>query len=454
MLPSLTYKLLPSSDIPLASSIEAAGYPADEAASPASLSYRQEKAPQFFQGAYSDAGELVGYVCSTLCSAFTHDALDVHDPAGPILAIHSVCVAEQYRRRGVATAMLRHFVRRVVSSQPTVSRISLMAKMHLIPFYRSCGFECRGLSPIVHGQDPWFDLSMSLAPPRRPAFSVVSAFASKLGEGNPAAVVLLPPGKRHADYPDAWLQAQAAEFNLSETVFVAGTDAPAAFELAYFSPTTEVGLCGHATLASAAVLFGDGLVDRSAAISFQTRAGQRLEARWDGGAIEMQLPLNPPSELDGGGGEGAELLGLVRSVFGIAPEGVVRLAATQGNQHGVVELTRESFEAVARVGSLDLSPLLAASAPELGVILCCEGGERGVHFSSRFFVPKLGIPEDPVTGSAHAVLAPFFGAKLGKTKLKGFQASDRGGEVGVEVAGDVCKITGSFFATSTGTIVI
>jgi len=261
---------LPADKVDESSIIEAASYPADEKASKESLEYRQREAPEYFLSAFDpETSALAGFVCGTRCSEFTEETMSKHTPDGPVLAIHSVCVESKYRRKRVATAILRKvrldeersdelitlalgtktahactFIQDVtpslttavivthhpdpfrdslrssqyvhqVSSSPTsstITTIELIAKTHLLSFYVSCGFAVRGLSPIVHGNNPWFHLSLSLTEYRKPKFYVVDAFTPTPGCGNPAAVVLSPPNPTDED-----MQTIAKEFNLSET---------------------------------------------------------------------------------------------------------------------------------------------------------------------------------------------------------------------------------------------
>jgi len=255
ILPDVHVSLIKAEDVAAAFDIEKNGYPEDEAASHEGLIYRQKEAGDFFYGAYK-VDKLVGYVCATRCAGFDHDSLSVHDPAGPILAVHSVCVDKPYQKQGIARAMLKKYVELISLEEGNgVTSIMLMAKQHLIKFYVSCGFTCEGLSAIVHGQDPWFDFNLDLTAKRRPPFYVVDAFTNKAGSGNPAAVVMLHPDSKASEDSD-WMQLIAKEFNLSETVYVIPLGS--GYRLFYFTPTCEIPLCGHATLAAAAVLFKNG----------------------------------------------------------------------------------------------------------------------------------------------------------------------------------------------------
>jgi len=239
---------------------------------------------------------------------------------------------------------------------------------------------------------------------------VVDAFASERFRGNPAAVCLL-------DAPASveWMQSVAAEMNLSETAFVAPRGD--GWGLRWFTPTVEVALCGHATLASAHVLWQSGLVADDQAIRFHTERSGVLVCEGRDGRIAMDFPASPVTALPAHAGLakmlGAEPVWVGRSEFDVLCE----LAGA--------EAVRE------------LRPDLAALAklPFRGVIVTARG-EDGFDCVSRFFAPGVGVPEDPVTGSAHCALAPYWAAKLGRTELRGWQASRRGGEVRMTLAGD------------------
>ena len=248
----------------------------------------------------------------------------------------------------------------------------------------------------------------------------VDAFTERPFEGNPAAVCLL-------DVPAEaeWMQAVAREMNLSETAFLVrrGGKEPG-FDLRWFTPTVEMDLCGHATLASAHVLWETGALGSSEAARFHTRSGWLLAERrreW----IEMDFPAKPVSEV-----EAPE--GLVEAL-GVAPRTVARNALDY-----LVEV--ESQQVVERVRP-DFARLAAVEAR--GVIVTSRAASTGWDFVSRFFAPRVGVAEDPVTGSAHCALAPFWGARLGKTEMVGRQLSARGGTIRVRVVGDRVMLGGT-----------
>lgn len=242
----------------------------------------------------------------------------------------------------------------------------------------------------------------------------VDAFASEVFAGNPAAVCLLEM------WPDdRLLQNIAAENNLSETAFLVRN--VEGFDLRWFTPVTEVELCGHATLASAKVLF-DLRGWREPEIRFQTRKRGVLTVTKRGDLLEMDFPALPARPLPSPAGLGAAL--------GVEPRQV--LASTDD------WLAVLDDEETVR----NLKPDLAAVANFPCRCLVPTARGKRVDFVSRAFAPRYGIPEDPVTGSAHCALAPYWAGVLGKDKLQAFQVSARGGEVFCKVAGDRVKLAG------------
>jgi len=245
--------------------------------------------------------------------------------------------------------------------------------------------------------------------------AIVDAFTDEPFRGNPAAVCLLD---RPA--PEPWMQAVAAEMNLSETAFAVPTGS--GFDLRWFTPTTEVVLCGHATLATAHTLWETGRLDHAHEAVFHTRRSGELVAVRASDAIELSLPSDPPF--------GADVPTELAHAIG-API----VAAFTCRQGWLFELASE--EAV-RALTPDLRVL--ASLREQGVIVTASA--RDTDFVSRFFVPSAGLDEDPVTGAAHCVLAPFWAERLGRLEVVGYQASARGGTVRARVDGNRVRLTG------------
>jgi PhzF family phenazine biosynthesis protein len=238
----------------------------------------------------------------------------------------------------------------------------------------------------------------------------VDAFTDRPFSGNPAAVCLLD-----REHDESWMKAVAAEMNLSETAFVRPIDD--GFQLRWFTPKVEVDLCGHATLASAFALWHVSVAPPREPIRFHTRSGVLTATRY-GELIELDFPAIPV--------EPCEPPAEVSEALGITPTYAGR---TRLNTYLVVT----SPNAV-RTLQPDFRKLV--KAPSHGVIVTAESDDSRFDFISRYFAPAAGIDEDPVTGSAHCALGPYWGERLTKTELTGFQASARGGVVHVRLDGE------------------
>jgi len=239
---------------------------------------------------------------------------------------------------------------------------------------------------------------------------VVDAFTDRPFAGNPAAVCIMD---RAAD--ERWMQQVAREMNLAETAFLAPE--AGVYRLRWFTPAVEVQLCGHATLASAHWLWESGAVAPSEPITFETRSG-RLLAMKQGAWIALDFPAKPDTP--------AEAPPALARALGAAP---VAFGVSQFD--ALAEL--ESEEAV-RTLIPDIGAL--AALPYRGVIVTARAASSGLDFVSRFFAPSVGVPEDPVTGSAHCVLGPYWRRQMMKDDFLAYQASPRGGVVKVGVRGD------------------
>jgi len=252
----------------------------------------------------------------------------------------------------------------------------------------------------------------------------VDAFATETFAGNPAAVCLLDDW-----LDDRTLQAIAAENNLSETAFLVPRGGE--FDLRWFAPTKEVALCGHATLAAAKVLF-DLRGWKEATIRFRTRQRGVLTMVKNGEWFEMDFPALPSRPVETPAGLSAALGAEPRQVL----ESTDDWLAVLDDEAAVREL-KPDFAALKAFPCRCLVPMAR--------------GDRA-DFVSRAFAPRYGIPEDPVTGSAHCALAPYWAGVLGKDDLQAFQVSARGGEVRCRVAGDRVKLAGQAVVYLEGTI--
>ncbi len=248
----------------------------------------------------------------------------------------------------------------------------------------------------------------------------VDSFTDRPWAGNPAAVCLLnEPGL------PAWMQRVAAEMNLSETAFVVprGGEGEDGFDLRWFTPATEVDLCGHATLASAHVLWEQGRLAPHTPARFHTRVSGVLTARRAGDWIELDFPTYAPVETSP---PSALLEGL-------------RIEPVWVGRHGENHLVEVNSETTLR----GLQPDFAKFAElATGVIATSRSDDPSYDFVSRYFATVYGIDEDPATGSAHCYLGPYWQDRLGKSTFTAYQASQRGGVIKVTVEGDRTRIAG------------
>jgi len=259
---------------------------------------------------------------------------------------------------------------------------------------------------------------------------VVDAFAARAYSGNPAAVCVL-----ETERDAAWMQAVASEMNLSETAFLWREGE--GWRLRWFTPAVEVRLCGHATLASAHHLWEAGIVDDDR-IPFETLSGRLVAERADG-AIDLDFPARPAAVA-------APPPHLLKAL-GVAADAALTIAAAE--EDWLVEV---ADEAALREVAPDFGSLSKVDAR--GVIVTAAGGEQSdVDFLSRFFAPVCGVDEDPVTGSAHCTLAPFWAPRLGRARLRAHQASARGGDLEVELRGDRVGLIGRAVTTLRGQLV-
>lgn len=244
----------------------------------------------------------------------------------------------------------------------------------------------------------------------------IDVFTTEAFRGNPAAVCLLD-----ADLDDDRMQAIAAEMNLSETAFVVARGD--GFGLRWFTPTQEARLCGHATLASARALWESGRLALDAPARFQTRWKGELVATRAGDAIAVDFPAAPTEPVDVPDG--------LADALGVAP-----VAVGVNDLHHVVEVADE-----VTVRGLAPDPDALATVDVEAVTVTAASDDPAFDFVSRYFAPRHGIVEDPVTGSAHTGLGPWWAAKLAKTELVGHQVSAREGIVRVTVGPDPGRVT-------------
>lgn len=256
---------------------------------------------------------------------------------------------------------------------------------------------------------------------------VVDAFTDAPFSGNPAAVCILP-----APRDERWMQQVAREMNLSETAFLHSENG--GYRLRWFTPTVEVDLCGHATLASSHVLWESGAAKPEDRLTFHTRSGE-LTARRSGEWIELDFPATP-AEPEAAPANLLEALGVKAKMV------------ARSRFDYVVEVASEKI-----VRNLQPDLPLLATVPVRGVIVTSVATTPGFDFVSRFFAPAAGVPEDPVTGSAHACLGPYWEDRLGKSEFLAYQASQRGGMIRVAVHGDRVMLGGRAVTVMRGELV-
>jgi PhzF family phenazine biosynthesis protein len=253
----------------------------------------------------------------------------------------------------------------------------------------------------------------------------VDAFTDKPFAGNPAGICVLPEPRS-----ERWMQDVAREMNLSETAFLLKQED--GFQLRWFTPAAEVDLCGHATLASAHILWETDYLQPQEQARFHTRSGLLTAERLDGNWIELDFPAKPEQATD-------------------APPHLLEALGIQAQYVGVNVfdyLVEVDTEETLRNMQPDIT--LLAQVPVRGVIVTSRASTPDYDFVSRFFAPRVGVNEDPVTGSAHCCLTPYWSERLGKNELLAYQASARGGVLRVRISSDRVKIGGQAVTTLRG----
>jgi len=262
-------------------------------------------------------------------------------------------------------------------------------------------------------------------------FHQVDAFTSRPFAGNPAAVVVLD-----APLPDTSLQLIAREMNLSETAFVRPPDAEGLRHLRWFTPQTEVPLCGHATLATGQVLRESGA---AMPLRFETLSGELTVHGEPDGGLRMDFPADEPQNV-------SPPSGLVEALGSEEPQEVLRGErgwVVRLSSEGAVRATSPNF---GRLKTIELGPHVFVLS------VTASSDQEGVDFASRVFAPWAGIDEDPVTGAAHTSLAPYWCRVLGRTQLRARQVSERGGELTVRWEGERVQLIGHAVPVAEGTI--
>ena len=258
----------------------------------------------------------------------------------------------------------------------------------------------------------------------------VDAFTETPFSGNPAAVCVLDQSLE-----DDVMQSIANEMNLSETAFVRKRN-DGAWHLRWFTPVAEVDLCGHATLATSHVLFEKGFAPIDSPIRFETLSGTLFVSRDEQGQIEMDFPAEPATM-----GFPGELI-----------DNALNTACLKHAANRMDAIAEVEDETTLRELRPDMTAIAALEVR--GLIVTAPADAPDLDFVSRFFGPQVGVPEDPVTGSAHCCLAPWWGERLGKTRMKARQISERGGNVDVELKDDRVLLRGHAVTVLTATLAV
>jgi predicted PhzF superfamily epimerase YddE/YHI9/ribosomal protein S18 acetylase RimI-like enzyme len=472
-----------------------------------------------------------------------------HDHSGSILVIQSLVIRTEYRDQGLGNGMLLNYVEKICKLNETssvehpIAKIVVLTPRRLLNFYLDCGFSV--LRPAVLGLDDENDdrrgddgpidnlyygelslLTLSSSLINGPSevdlalpCYIVDSFAAEPGTGNPAAIVLLPDNF-NPKTNQKWMQKVASEFNLAETAFCwprtkrdsltstssnhsstssqgGGVDENAStlssstkhniyWNIRFYTPTIEMPLCGHATLASAAILYqtlNEFILPVGSSIVFHASENiltMRLASTDDSTSlsvplaskVSMDFPPKPSTELSTRE-EKASVRNMLKSAFSVELDPLYVGLSDLGDL--LVELSPQAFHDIG-YDSLNYKAFLEWDGYYRGVVICCDAttdekfdtdassttassGEEAVDntsaskkvdFLSRFFAPKAGINEDPVTGSAHCILGPYYSKKLGKEIVIGRQMSQRRGIVECKVTADVVTLTGTAITTMCG----
>lgn len=494
LLARVQYRTATPTDIFQCFDMETEAFSREEAASKNDLRYRQHHAAPFFRCAVlehddedDDEDIVIGYICSTRCEPDEYDSYETtHQSEVSSLMIHSIVVRNEYRNCGLGKHMVQNYVDALKAFNQTaenpVSRIILFAKDNLLTLFLHCGFAVLRPSRNMNGKGTFYFLEQKLGDYSKfrkieenevggIECYIVDSFASAPGTGNPASVVLLPK-ETQAESMAKWMHTVAAEFNLSETAFCWPSSEQSSnpgneehWNIRYYTPKVEIPLCGHATLASAAILYQtlnrnpdyrivfhaseDVLTMERAEESNVTNA---LRTR-----IAMEFPSKPPQEV-ATPEDKMTIRMMLEAAFSCELDPLYVGVSDIGDI--LIELKPDRYHEIG-YENINFKAFLEWDGYYRGVIVCCsnesldsastDGDDAPqADFLSRFFGPKAGINEDPVTGSAHCVLGPYFAQKLSKNLVIGKQTSERGGFVECLVKEDSVRLTGTAFTTLTG----
>lgn len=494
LLARVTYRTATPTDIFQCFDMETEAFSREEAASKNDLRYRQHHAAPFFRCAVlehddedCDEDIVIGYISSTRCEPDQFDGYETtHYPEVNSLMVHSIIVRSEYRNCGLGRHMVQNYVDSLKAFNETaenpVSRIILYAKENLLTLFLYCGFSVIRPSRNLNGKSKWYFLEQKLenfSKFRRIDESeeggiqcyIVDSFASAPGTGNPASVVLLPK-ETQADAMAKWMHTVAAEFNLSETAFCWPSSEQSSlpgseehWNIRYYTPKVEIPLCGHATLATAAILYQTLKRPADYRIVFHAIEDILTMERADDvdnknalrTRISMEFPSKPPQEISTPEDK-MTIRMMLEAAFACELDPIYVGISDLGDI--LIELKPDRFHQIG-YENINFKALMEWDGYYRGVIVCCandvletatnDGDDAPLaDFLSRFFGPKAGINEDPVTGSAHCVLGPYFAQKLNKDLVIGKQTSERGGFVECLVRENSVRLTGTAFTTLTG----
>lgn len=420
--------------------LEILSYPLDEAATLEKIKYRAIHASEYFYSLKDIASsKLIGFINGTCTTAskIHHESMSEHVINGRTLVIHSVVVSPTMRRKGIATYMLKKYLF-TLHQQQLIDKVLLLSKVPTMPLYLSVGFRFYCISSVEHGSEKWAELGLTLKEHFGKNVWQVDAFVKdskgKQFDGNPAAVLL-----EHGD--ESWMQSVAMENNLSETSFLSKIS-DGLYKLRWFTPIQEVELCGHATLAAAHVLYETGEVAPLQPVRFETLHSGILLAQQLSGSCDIQLdfPATPVTPIVLTEKERAHLLA------GFSLTDIDIIFTGRSLYDLVVEVTLKAFSSLGKFDFKQVEELEGR-----GVIITSKYEfDDAFNVASRCFFPRYGINEDPVTGSAHCALAPYWFNKLQLKEcdtLLAYQASARGGALKIRLENDRVKLAGTCVTT-------
>jgi len=499
ILSRVKYRVAKPTDIFQCFDMEKEAFSREVAASKNDLRYRQHHAAPFFRCAVlehedeeNDEDVVIGYITSTRCEPGENDSSDTaHQHDSSSLMIHSMVVRKEFQRLGVGRHMIKNYMSSLeefnATAENPIARVIAFVKDNLLTLYLHSGFSVLRPSRQTNGNTTLYLCESTVKIPSHLSSRhdaemgsldcyIVDSFAASPGTGNPAAVVLMPK-ETQAEAMAKWMHTVAAEFNLSETAFCWPRSSSHStpnneehWNIRYFTPTVEVPLCGHATLASAAILYQTLKRSPDYKIIFHASEDDLTMERAEPGEetttafrtrISMEFPVKPPQDVVNSDDKLTVRM-MLESAFACELDPLYVGLSDIGDI--LIELRPASFHDIG-YEKINFKALMEWHGYYRGVIICClndavvepiesedveSNDEPRADFLSRFFGPKAGINEDPVTGSAHCVLAPYFCKKLDKTTVIGKQTSERGGFVECLLKDESVLITGTAFTTVTG----